>query len=65
MTTESPSWFKSSYSGNGGADCVEVAHNLAHTLDIVPLRDSKVPAGPSLTVSATAFTVFVDSFKGR
>ncbi|MFB6831834.1 MULTISPECIES: DUF397 domain-containing protein [Streptomyces] len=65
MTTESPSWFKSSYSGNGGADCVEVAHNLVPTLGLVPLRDSKVPAGPSLTVSATAFTVFVDSFKGR
>ncbi|MCM1947137.1 DUF397 domain-containing protein [Streptomyces sp. G2] len=65
MTTESPSWFKSSYSGNGGADCVEVAHNLAHTLDIVPVRDSKVPAGPSLTVSATAFTVFVKSVKAR
>jgi len=65
VTTESPSWFKSSYSGNGGADCVEVAHNLVPTLGLVPLRDSKVPAGPSLTVSATAFTVFVDSFKGR
>ncbi|MEU8884874.1 DUF397 domain-containing protein [Streptomyces hydrogenans] len=65
MTNESPLWFKSSFSGNGGADCVEVAHNLVPTLGLVPLRDSKVPAGPSLTVSATAFTVFVDSFKGR
>ncbi|GHJ93923.1 hypothetical protein SNE510_34420 [Streptomyces sp. NE5-10] len=64
MTTESPHWIKSSYSNNGG-NCVEVAHNLAPTLGLVPLRDSKVPAGPSLTVSATAFTVFVDSFKGR
>ncbi|MFJ5782057.1 DUF397 domain-containing protein [Streptomyces hydrogenans] len=64
MTTESPHWFKSSYSADGG-QCVEVAGNLVTTLDIVPLRDSKVPAGPSLTVSATAFTVFVDSFKGR
>ncbi|MFD6075386.1 DUF397 domain-containing protein [Streptomyces hydrogenans] len=64
MTTESPHWFKSSYSADGG-QCVEVAGNLVATLDIVPLRDSKVPAGPSLTVSATAFTVFVDSFKGR
>ncbi|MFJ8129932.1 DUF397 domain-containing protein [Streptomyces hydrogenans] len=64
MTTESPHWFKSSYSADGG-QCVEVAGNLVATLDIVPLRDSKVPAGPSLTVSATAFTVFVDSFKSR
>ncbi|MET8967055.1 DUF397 domain-containing protein [Streptomyces hydrogenans] len=64
MTTESPCWFKSSYSNNGG-DCVEVAHNLAHTLDIVPVRDSKVPAGPSLALSATAFTVFLESVKAR
>jgi hypothetical protein len=27
VTTESPRWFKSSYSNNGG-DCVEVATNL-------------------------------------
>ncbi|MFD4593178.1 DUF397 domain-containing protein, partial [Streptomyces rubiginosohelvolus] len=30
MTTESPRWFKSSYSSNGG-DCIEVAANLAAT----------------------------------
>ncbi|WP_030751129.1 DUF397 domain-containing protein [Streptomyces griseus] len=64
MTTESPCWFKSSYSNNGG-DCVEVAHNLAPSLGIVPVRDSKVPAGPSLAVSAAAFTAFVDAVKER
>ncbi|MEU3605603.1 DUF397 domain-containing protein [Streptomyces sp. NPDC035033] len=56
MTTESPSRFKSSYGDDGGT-CVEVAHNL------VPLRDSKAPAGPTLTVSATAFTTFIESVK--
>lgn len=60
--TESPNWYKSSYS-NGGNDCVEVAHNLAPTLGLVPLRDSKVPAGPSLSVSAAAFAVFIEAVK--
>ncbi|MFI8257556.1 DUF397 domain-containing protein [Streptomyces filamentosus] len=65
MTNESPLWFKSSFSGNGGADCVEVAHNLVPALGIVPVRDSKVPAGPALAVSAAAFTAFVDAVKER
>ncbi|MFH9738660.1 DUF397 domain-containing protein [Streptomyces roseolus] len=62
MTTESPRWFKSSYSADGG-QCVEVAHDLVPTHDLVPLRDSKVPAGPSLAVSAAAFAVFIESVK--
>lgn len=62
MTTESPRWFKSSYSADGG-QCVEVAHNLVPTLGLVPLRDSKVPAGPSLAVSAAAFAAFVEAVK--
>lgn len=62
MTTESPRWFKSTYSTDGG-NCVEVAHNLVPTHGLVPLRDSKVPAGPTLTVSATAFTAFIEAVK--
>ncbi|MFI0825467.1 DUF397 domain-containing protein [Streptomyces roseolus] len=62
MTTESPRWFKSSYSADGG-QCVEVAHNLVPTHGVVPVRDSKVPAGPSLTLSAPAFTAFLASVK--
>lgn len=62
MTTESPRWFKSSYSADGG-QCVEVAHNLVPTHNLVPLRDSKVPAGPSLCVSAAAFAVFIEAVK--
>ncbi|MFJ6516776.1 hypothetical protein ACVW0K_006204 [Streptomyces filamentosus] len=64
MTADSPHWFKSSYSNNGG-NCVEIAHNLVPALGIVPVRDSKVPAGPSLAVSAAAFTAFVDAVKER
>ncbi|MFE7427342.1 MULTISPECIES: DUF397 domain-containing protein [unclassified Streptomyces] len=58
MTTESPRWFKSSYSSNGGA-CVEIAVNLAASRGVVPVRDSKDPSGPVLSASASAFASFV------
>lgn len=58
MTTESPRWFKSSYSNNGG-NCIEVAANLVAARGIVPVRDSKVADGPVVTVPATAFAAFV------
>jgi hypothetical protein len=45
-------WRKSSHSGNGGADCVEVARNLAHT---VAVRDSKDPRGPVLTIESAGW----------
>ncbi|MFF8966831.1 DUF397 domain-containing protein [Streptomyces globisporus] len=63
MTTESPRWFKSSYSSNGG-NCVEVAANLAATRGIVPVRDSKVMGGPVVEVPATAFAAFVAGVRG-
>jgi Domain of unknown function (DUF397) len=52
-------WRKSSYSGNNGGDCVEVAGNLR---DVVAVRDSKDPQGPVLLFSPDdwrAFTVAV------
>ncbi|MDI3422074.1 DUF397 domain-containing protein [Streptomyces luteolus] len=58
MTTESPRWFKSSYSENGG-NCVEVATNLVLTRGTVPVRDSKTPGGPTLTLPADAYAAFV------
>ncbi|MEV6852677.1 DUF397 domain-containing protein [Streptomyces microflavus] len=58
METESPRWFTSSYSSNGG-DCVEVAVNLVASRGIVPVRDSKRVVGPVFDVSAGAFTAFV------
>ncbi|MCZ7415430.1 MULTISPECIES: DUF397 domain-containing protein [unclassified Streptomyces] len=62
MTTESPCWFTSSYSNNGGA-CVEVAVNLAATRGVVPVRDSKSPDGPVLDLHAEAFSAFVAGVK--
>ena len=62
MTTESPRWFKSSYSNNGG-DCVEAAANLAASHGIVPVRDSKDPSGLVLDLPVGAFASFVASVK--
>ncbi|MFG3406242.1 DUF397 domain-containing protein [Streptomyces sp. NPDC048142] len=62
MTTETPRWFTSSYSDNGG-QCVEVATNLATPHGVVPVRDSKNVTGPSLNVQAGAFTDFVTGIK--
>ncbi|MGW6744197.1 DUF397 domain-containing protein [Streptomyces sp. NPDC055025] len=62
MTNETPRWFTSSYSDNGGA-CVQVAANLATTRGTVPVRDSKHPTGPVLNIPADAFTSFVEAAK--
>lgn len=63
MTTDSPRWFKSSYSNNGG-DCVEVAANLVASRGIVPVRDSKEPHGPALVFESFAWSSFVAAVKG-
>jgi hypothetical protein len=55
-----PRWRKSSYSGNGGGDCVEVARNLPAT---VALRDSKDPHGPVLTVAPDMWCGFIAEVK--
>ncbi|MFF3177111.1 DUF397 domain-containing protein [Streptomyces sp. NPDC057900] len=62
MTTESPRWFKSSYSGNGG-QCIEVATNLVAARGVVPVRDSKSPTGPVLNVAVGSFASFVAGVK--
>ncbi|CAL9626824.1 DUF397 domain-containing protein [Streptomyces sp. enrichment culture] len=49
------SWFKSSYSGSGGGDCVEVAAASA----TVHVRDSKNRAQPSISVGAAQWAAFV------
>ncbi|MGA5603762.1 DUF397 domain-containing protein [Streptomyces griseoincarnatus] len=53
-------WRKSTYSNGTGGDCLEVCD--AHTA-VVPVRDSKVPDGPVLTVTAQAWSSFVASLK--
>ncbi|WP_424215511.1 DUF397 domain-containing protein [Streptomyces sp. BI20] len=55
-------WVTSSYSDNGG-DCVSVAGNVAAVHGVVPVRDSKVPAGAVLRPSVDAFSAFVAGVK--
>ncbi|WP_309094065.1 DUF397 domain-containing protein [Streptomyces sp.] len=50
-------WRRSSYSGDQGGQCLEVAET-PHTT--VAIRDSKNPAGPVLTLDPAVFTSFVD-----
>ncbi len=48
-------WFKSSYSGTQGDDCVEVADGSG----TVHVRDSKVHGGPRLGIAPPAWASFV------
>ncbi|WFB10905.1 DUF397 domain-containing protein [Streptomyces sp. LX-29] len=57
-----PEWVKSTYSGNGGANCLEWAPVFAAT-GAVPVRDSKNPEGPALTFPITAWGAFIKGVK--
>lgn len=73
------SWYKSSYSGGSGDNCLEVARWRKSThsggsggdcLEIadghptlVPVRDSKNPLGPKLVFQAAAWSGFVEDLK--
>jgi hypothetical protein len=68
-------WFKSSYSGSSGGECVEVAiawrkssfsgDNGGECVEVatcpgtVHVRDSKDPQGPALAFTPEAWTAFV------
>jgi hypothetical protein len=54
-------WRKSTRSGNGGSDCVEVSDNLP---GIVGVRDSKDPGGPALVFTPSEWAAFVGGVKG-
>ena len=56
-------WVKSSYSANGGGQCVEWSPSTLPASGIVPVRDSKDPAGPALTFDPAAWTAFVTAVK--
>ncbi|GAA0938406.1 MULTISPECIES: DUF397 domain-containing protein [Streptomyces] len=55
MSRAELTWFKSSYSGSQGDDCVEVAV----TEGAVHVRDSKDTARPGLAVSRDGWARFV------
>jgi hypothetical protein len=52
-------WRKSSYSGNGGGDCVEVADASS----VVMVRDTKDRDGGALAFTADAWAVFAAKLK--
>ncbi|MGW0644547.1 DUF397 domain-containing protein [Streptomyces sp. EN27] len=54
-------WFKSSYSGGSGTECVEVA-DLFTTVGV---RDSTRPEGPRITVDHATWAGFVAGVRGR
>jgi hypothetical protein len=53
--TSAPAWRKSSYSGNDGGNCVEVAAS-----GLVLVRDTKDRAGAVLPLSAAAWRTFIE-----
>ncbi|MFF1379111.1 DUF397 domain-containing protein [Streptomyces sp. NPDC058308] len=75
MSTPELAWFKSSYSGGDGDDCIEAAltwRKSSHSggsgddcVEVAPcpttihIRDSKRPAGPQLSLEPRAWARFV------
>jgi uncharacterized protein DUF397 len=74
-------WIKSSYSGGGGGDCLEIARwrkstysgggggNCLEVADghpaLVPVRDSKNPHGPKLVFRPDAWSAFVENLRSH
>lgn len=55
ITSPELAWFKSSYSGGEGGECLEIA--VAH--GTVHVRDSKAPATTPLAFDASQWSAFV------
>ncbi|WP_405472163.1 DUF397 domain-containing protein [Streptomyces canus] len=58
MRNNPETWRKSTYSGGGGGNCLEVA--VGHPT-AVPVRDSKTPHGPKLMLRTEAWSAFVEA----
>ena len=59
MEQLTPSWRKSSYSGNGGANCVETANAPG----VVLVRDTTSRDGGTLAFTAEAWAKFTASLR--
>ncbi|WP_318212368.1 MULTISPECIES: DUF397 domain-containing protein [unclassified Streptomyces] len=80
MSTADLAWFKSSYSGGEGGNCIEVAYDwrkssysggeggecveVAAHATAIHIRDSKNPDGPQLAVAPAAWAAFVGTASG-
>lgn len=60
MDLSNAAWRKSSYSGDNGGNCVEVARNLPGAIAI---RDSKDPDGPKLVFAPEDWDAFVSCLR--
>ncbi|MGW0462675.1 DUF397 domain-containing protein [Streptomyces tendae] len=60
MSDTALKWFKSTYSGSEGGQCVEVAQEASTT----HIRDSKAPQG-HVTVGPGAWAAFLGAFGAR
>lgn len=56
-------WRKSTYSGGGESQCVEVADLTATEFESVAVRDSKVKNGPTFLVTPAAFAAFIGGIR--
>ncbi|KAB7836902.1 DUF397 domain-containing protein [Streptomyces mobaraensis] len=55
-------WRKSSYSGAQGEMCLEIAD---HHPGLIPVRDSKTPTGPTLTIPTPAWSAFITALSAE
>ncbi|WP_405882705.1 DUF397 domain-containing protein [Streptomyces sp. NBC_01136] len=76
ISSDDLAWFKSSYSGDEGGDCLEVAYawrkssysgseggncvEVAAHTSAIHIRDSKAPDGPVLTLSPATWSMFLE-----
>ncbi|MFI9206172.1 DUF397 domain-containing protein [Streptomyces sp. NPDC053048] len=56
-------WTSSTHSQANGGECVEWAPAFAEAHGLVPVRDSKDPAGPALTFEPGAWSSFVSAVR--
>jgi Domain of unknown function (DUF397) len=61
MESTDMKWRKSSYSSNGGANCVEVGQSAGAVI----VRDTTDRSGPALTFSRAAWRKLAGSVKTR
>ncbi|MDF5756470.1 DUF397 domain-containing protein [Spongiactinospora sp. TRM90649] len=59
MDLSGATWVKSSFSGDNGGNCVEVAT----TTGVIAVRDSKDPDGPKLLFTSAEWNTFLHSLK--
>jgi hypothetical protein len=53
-------WVKSSYSGDNGGNCIEIAPGIP---GVVPVRDSKAPDGHVLLIPVGGWASFISGVR--